>query len=109
MNNYSSTILLFLDIIFLVVFYSFVFFGLLLSEIRYQFVKHNLDKTEFFILCSPYHQSRLNDLVLQLDDTVILPSATVRNLGVTFDRNMTMTQHVTNLCQKCELAHSQYL
>ena len=57
------------------------------------------DKTEFFISSSPYHQSRLNNLSLQLDDTVILPSATVRNLGVTFDCNMTMTQHVTNLCQ----------
>ena len=43
--------------------------------------------------------SRLNNLSLELDDTVILPSATVRNLGVTFDSNMTMTQHVTNLCQ----------
>ena len=62
-------------------------------------LKLNPDKTEFFIFSSPYHQSRLNNLSLQLDDTVILPSATVRNLGVTFDCNMTMTQHVTNLCQ----------
>ena len=62
-------------------------------------LKLNPDKTEFFISSSPYHQSHFNNLSLQLDDTVILPSATVRNLGVTFDCNITMTQHVTNLCQ----------
>ena len=69
-------------------------------------LKLNPDKTEFFISSSPYHQSRLNNLSLQLDDTVILPSATVRNLGVTFDCNMTMTQHVTNLCQSVQICNS---
>ena len=54
----------------------------------------------FSSLLHSYLLSRLNNLSAPTsDDTVILPSATVRNLGVTFDCNMTMTQHVTNLGQ----------
>ena len=60
-------------------------------------LKLNPDKTEFFIVSSPHHMDRLQNLSLHINDTLIPASSSVRNLGVTFDTNMTLSQHVTNL------------
>ena len=63
-------------------------------------LKLNPDKTEFFIACSPHHDKRLQHLSLPLDGTAtILPSTEVRNLGVVFDRHMSMSNHITSLCK----------
>ena len=54
-------------------------------------LKLNPDKTEFFIACSPPHEKRLQHLSLPLDGTTTIFSSTeVRNLGVVFDRHMSM-------------------
>ena len=62
-------------------------------------LKLNPDKTGFFVMSSPNHAKCLQDLSLHLDDTVISASSTVRNLGVVFDQNMTLSQHITSLSQ----------
>ena len=63
-------------------------------------LKLNPDKTEFFMACSPHHEKRLQHLSLPLDGTAtILPSTEVRNLGVVFDRHMSMSNHITSLCK----------
>jgi hypothetical protein len=62
-------------------------------------LKLNPDKTEFCIASSAHHQKFLVNVDLLLDGIIIKPSPTVRNLGVIFDNQMSMSQHVTTLVQ----------
>ena len=45
-------------------------------------LKLNNDKTEFFIALSPHNKRRMPDVKLQIGQEEIIPSETVRNLGV---------------------------
>jgi len=60
-------------------------------------LKLNEDKTEFFIASSKHHWKKLNNTSLLLGDVQIFPSSSVRNLGVMFDQEMSMSNHVTQL------------
>jgi hypothetical protein len=62
-------------------------------------LKLNPDKTEFFVISSVHHQNRLKDLSLHINNVMILPSLRIRNLGVVFDQKLSMSHHVTKLCQ----------
>jgi exonuclease III len=62
-------------------------------------LKLNPDKTEFFVMSSVHHQQKLQDLSLHIDDVTITASSSIRNLGIVFDPQLTMSQHVTNLCK----------
>jgi hypothetical protein len=62
-------------------------------------LKLNPDKTEFFVMSSSYHKTRLQDVNFQLGDDIIPQSSTVRNLGFVFDQQLNMDQHITKLCQ----------
>ena len=57
----------------------------------------NNDKTEFFIASSPHNTRFLDNVVLKMNSSTILPSASVRNLGAFLDINMSMSTHITNL------------
>ena len=58
-----------------------------------------LNENSFFIASSSHHSKRLELLTLTIDNTTINPVSSVRNLGVTFDNSMSMSQHVTGLCR----------
>jgi hypothetical protein len=60
-------------------------------------LKLNNDKTEFFVALSSYNQRRMPTVKLQVGNDVIEPSQTVRNLGVIFDSQMSMTNQVSSL------------
>ena len=61
-------------------------------------LKLNRDKTEFMIAASPNHHKQLLNIQLKIDEqTTILPSSTVRVLGVTFDKCMSMSDHVSSV------------
>ena len=62
-------------------------------------LKMNPDKMAFFIAASPTHLKNLDHLTFNLNGTQIHPSPSVRNLGVVFDRNMSMSAHITQLCR----------
>ncbi len=62
-------------------------------------LKLNDSKTEFFISASPYNMKRLSNITIQIGSTEIIPSSTIKNLGVSFDTSMTMSDHVTSLCK----------
>ena len=53
----------------------------------------------FFVMSSSYHRTVLHDVSFQIADDIILQSSTVRNLGVVFDQQMNMDQHITKLCK----------
>jgi hypothetical protein len=57
----------------------------------------NQSKTEFFIASSPHQYNHLQNLTLYVDNLEINPSPSIKNLGVIFDHNMKMTDHITQI------------
>ena len=57
-------------------------------------VKMNADKTEFFIAASNHNLKLLGDVSLTIGTSTIIPSSTIRNLGVMFDLKMSMSSQV---------------
>ena len=62
-------------------------------------LKLNDFKTEFFIAASPQYMNRLSNTTIQIRSATIIPSPTIKNLGITFDTAMTMSDHITSLCK----------
>jgi hypothetical protein len=59
----------------------------------------NQDKTEFFIFANCRVLPSLSNVRLKIDNIFIHPSASVKNLGVTFDGSLNMSLHVNSLCK----------
>lgn len=57
----------------------------------------NNKKTEFLIAGSSQSIKKLPPLQLHVGDDTIMPSSHVRNLGVVFDTNLTMTKQVSSM------------
>ena len=57
----------------------------------------NNNKTEFFIAGSQFAVKKLPPLQLRVGDSSIPPSNHVRNLGVIFDTNMTMSKQISSI------------
>jgi hypothetical protein len=62
-------------------------------------LKLNDSKTELFLLASPWYVNAVSHLDLKIGGSVISPSASIKNLGITFDHCLSMKQHVSNLCR----------
>ena len=62
-------------------------------------LKLNETKTEFMLISSKQMAHHLQGIKLEIDDHEILPSKSVRNLGVTMDSNACMEQHVNKICR----------
>ena len=62
-------------------------------------LKINDAKTEFIISRSQQMKHDLNRLSVNVDDSQIVPSAKVRNLGVIFDQSHTFDDHISAICQ----------
>ena len=64
-------------------------------------LKLNDDKTELFVFTSKYKQDLHNDLSITIGDTVVDCSSQVKELGVIFDRVLSLRQHVSYTSKKC--------
>ncbi|KAK3529963.1 hypothetical protein QTP86_009350 [Hemibagrus guttatus] len=62
-------------------------------------LKLNPSKTELLII--PGDPSPAQDLAISLSNSMISPSATVRNLGVTMDNQLSFSSHITNVTRSC--------
>ncbi|XDV14261.1 hypothetical protein PO909_002435 [Leuciscus waleckii] len=62
----------------------------------------NLAKTELLVL--PANPSLQHDFTIQLESSLITPSRSVRNLGVTFDDQLTFTDHISKTARSCRFA-----
>ncbi|KAK3565551.1 hypothetical protein QTP86_011914 [Hemibagrus guttatus] len=62
-------------------------------------LKLNPSKTELLII--PGDPSPAQDLAISLSNSMISPSATARNLGVTMDNQLSFSYHVTNVTHSC--------
>lgn len=50
-------------------------------------------------MSSSHHKTVLQDVSFHIVDDIISQSSTVRNLGVVFDQQLNMDQHITKRCQ----------
>ncbi|KAK3508631.1 hypothetical protein QTP70_000917 [Hemibagrus guttatus] len=62
-------------------------------------LKLNPSKTELLII--PGDPSPAQDLAISLNNSMISPSATAHNLGVTMDNQLSFSSHVTNVTRSC--------
>jgi hypothetical protein len=62
-------------------------------------LKLNDSKTELFLLASSRHANTVSNLDLKIGGSVITPSNSIKNLGIIFDNNLTMKDHVSSLCR----------
>ncbi|XP_071350987.1 uncharacterized protein [Trachinotus anak] len=58
------------------------------------FLLLNSDKTEVIVIGPKHLRDTLCDNILTLDDITLASSATVRNLGVIFDQDLSFTSHI---------------
>src|SRR3981189_3316291 len=59
----------------------------------------NDSKTEVVLLGTKQQLSKLSNLEVSVGNINIKPCTKIRNLGVIFDNNMTMEDHVNNICK----------
>ena len=62
-------------------------------------LKLNDEKTEFLVMTSRYQQHKIHDHGIKVDTATIHASKRARNLGITFDNNLCMDEHVKRICQ----------
>ncbi|KAK3567474.1 hypothetical protein QTP86_019979, partial [Hemibagrus guttatus] len=62
-------------------------------------LKLNPSKTELLVI--PGDPFPAHDLAISLNNSMISPSATARNLGVTMDNQLSFSSHVTNVTRSC--------
>ena len=64
-------------------------------------LKLNDDKTEFIVFTSKYKQDVYNDLSITIGDTIVDCSPQVKDLGVIFERLLSLRQHVSDTSKTC--------
>ena len=78
---------------------------LCVSEIRewmnQNMLKLNNENTELIVFTSKYIQDLYNDLSITIGDTVVDCSSQVNDLGVIFDRVLSLRQHVSYTSKTC--------
>ncbi len=62
----------------------------------------NLAKTELLVF--PATPTLQHDFTIQLGSSTITPSASVRNLGVIFDDQLTFKEHIAKTARSCRFA-----
>ncbi|KAK3572784.1 hypothetical protein QTP86_007389 [Hemibagrus guttatus] len=62
-------------------------------------LKLNPSKTELLVITGDPSPDK--DLAISLNNSMISPSATARNLGVTMDNQLSFSSHVTNVTRSC--------
>jgi len=62
-------------------------------------LKMNEEKTEFIVIASPHYITSFQNFTLNLGNTIVLSSESIRNLGVYFDKKLDMTYHINNICK----------
>ena len=64
-------------------------------------LKLNDEKTKMMIFTSKHHLKVCGGCYLTIGDDTVSPSHRIRNLGVHMDQHLTMTDHVTAVCARC--------
>ena len=62
-------------------------------------LKLNVDKTEMLIIGTRQQHAKVQGLSIKIDGDTIEPKDEARNLGVIFDKHMTLKAHVNTVCK----------
>ena len=62
-------------------------------------LKLNDEMTEFLVMTSRYQQHKIHDHNIKVNTATIHASKSARNLGIIFDNNLCMDEHVKRICQ----------
>ena len=62
-------------------------------------LKLNDETTEFLVMTSRYQQHKIHAHDIKVDSAAIHASKSARNLGIIFDNNLCMNEHVKRICQ----------
>ena len=73
----------------------------IMEWMKQNMLKLNDDKTELIVFTSKYKQDLYNDLSITIGDTVVDCSLQVKDLGVIFDRAISLRQHVSYTSRVC--------
>ncbi len=73
-----------------------------LADILSWMKEHQLTKTEHLVF--PATSTLQHDFTIQLGSSTITPSASVRNLGVIFDDQLTFKEHIARTARSCRFA-----
>ena len=63
------------------------------------FLRLNDEKTEFLVIGSKHHLSKISDSFLAVGNDSIKSTPSARNIGVLFDKNLCMDNHVSQICK----------
>ena len=66
-------------------------------------LKLNHDKTEFIIFGSSAQRKKLNLNAIQIDESLITASHSIRNLGFHMDEDLSLKPHIHYICKCCYL------
>jgi hypothetical protein len=59
----------------------------------------NPSKTEYLIIGTPQQRSKLMSSDITFRGTIISPSQSTRNLGVIFDKDLSLKEHISSICK----------
>ena len=81
------------------IFHSVQLFNLIgVSNTTFMQTKLNPDKTEFILIGSKYSRKQLHSLFpTDVLGNKVAPASNVKNLGVVFDPNLTLTDHISQV------------
>jgi hypothetical protein len=68
---------------------------------RYNLSKLNRDKTELIVFAPKHRKKDFSDCCLSFDGTVVSDVSCVRNLGVFFDKTLSMEKQVSATSKSC--------
>jgi hypothetical protein len=66
-------------------------------------LKINDDKTEVLVITRVRDSDKVNVKSVRIGDTAVQVAKTAKNIGVLFDSNLSMHEHITNTCRACYL------
>ena len=64
-------------------------------------LKLNAEKTEVIYITPPHFQHKFEALPIHIDGETVFPSASARNIGVIFDKSLSLHEHISSVCRTC--------
>ena len=60
--------------------------------------KLKINEAEFLVLTFSFFKQKFNDLQINVGNSQIKPTASARNIGVSFDRPLNLESHINQKC-----------
>ena len=64
-------------------------------------LKLNAEKTEVMVITAPHFSEKVNTPEVVIDGVAVAPVKAARNIGVLLDNTMSLSDHITAVCQSC--------